>query len=126
ASGMGQVPVVRGWKGDAHRGALPNLAVDLHLSVVLLNDAPTDRQAESGALPFRLRGEERLENAIQNLGRNAGPSVGNLQEDHFGRADHSVRLPIWRRVGRPYFSVNPDAQGPSSGHGIAGIGDQVE
>src|SRR5687767_9132278 len=48
-----------------------------HLAAVLLHDLVADRQAEPGAFAHGLGGEERIEDAAEDLGRNSGPRVGD-------------------------------------------------
>jgi hypothetical protein len=48
---------------------------------MLLHDAVGQRQAQAGALPHRLGGEEGIEDARQVLGRDAAAGVGHLDPD---------------------------------------------
>src|SRR5205085_880131 len=53
---------------------------DLDAALVLLDDVAHDRQAEPGALAVGLGGEERLEDALAILGRDARPGVLDLYD----------------------------------------------
>ena len=68
------MPAARQAHGEL--GERAHLAVDLDRTAVLLrDDVVADRQAEPSALTGRLGREERLEQFVPDLGRNAGPVV---------------------------------------------------
>src|SRR5947209_5462849 len=93
---------------DGEGGAAPDGAVDLDLAAVLLDDAIADRQAEADVRPLVLGGEEGLEDALLDLGRDALAGVGD------GEAD----LPVARE--RRY------REAPARRHGGARVGGEVE
>ena len=53
----------------------PELAGDRHRAARLMGEAMDLRQAEAGALADRLGGEERIEHACDDVGRNADAGV---------------------------------------------------
>ena len=60
----------------------PTLAVDLDRAAMLLgDDVVADREAEPGALAGRLGREERLEQLVPDLGRDAGAVVAHPDLD---------------------------------------------
>ena len=61
------------WRGRKMRkvGALADLRIAIDEAAGLLDDAVDHRQAEPGALADFLGGEERLEDLLDHLGRNA-------------------------------------------------------
>ena len=59
------------------------------LAARLLDEAVGHRQAQAGALPGRLGGEEGFEGARQHLGRHALAGVGHFDQDVFARAGTS-------------------------------------
>ena len=84
---------------DAERRALAGLAVAEHVAAGLLDDAVDHRQAEAGALADLLGGEERLEDLVLDLGRNAVAGVLDLDQHVVGRNDrHLLQV---RRIRRP-------------------------
>ena len=62
---------------DRHRGAFANAAVDPDLAARLVREAENLAEAETGALADRLGGEERLERALDDVGRHAAAGVGD-------------------------------------------------
>ena len=66
----------------------------LHLDVAVVpvhDDPPADVQAEAGALADALGGEERLEDPVPDLGRDAGPGVADLDQHAVPVASRAVR-----------------------------------
>src|SRR5690606_4024144 len=63
---------------DAERRALPRRAVHVDAAMVLVDDAVGDRQAQPGAAADRLGGEERVEDALLQVGRDAAAAVLEL------------------------------------------------
>ncbi len=89
---------------DSEDGATAGLAVDFDPSVMILDDPVADREAEPGATPRRLGGEERLEDLAQI--RTGNPHAGVLDLDH-----HLIRppaAPAVRRVKVPPSSMRVD------------------
>ena len=58
-----------------------DLALDVDVAVVALHDRVHDREAEAGALAGRLGREERVEDVVQVLRRNADAGVAELELD---------------------------------------------
>ena len=58
---------------------MADLAFDLDAAAVGGDDAVADREAEAGADPLGLGGEEGLEGPAQHLGRHPGPVVGDRE-----------------------------------------------
>ena len=67
-------------KRDAKLGSA-RARLDLDLAVVVADQAPDDVEAQAGALPDRLGGEERIEDALADLGRDAGSVVDDADDD---------------------------------------------
>ena len=92
------------------RGACADRAFDMDFAGVLLNDAVADREAEAGAAFVAgqgLGGEERIVDALEMLGSDAGTGVGDKGFD-------------------VAVDQSNDAQAPASGHGVFGVQEQVE
>jgi hypothetical protein len=60
---------------DRESGAALGPVLGSDIAAHALDDVVADRQAEAGALAGRLGGEERLEQARQDLGGNAWPII---------------------------------------------------
>ena len=58
-----------------------SLSTVIVAAVLLRDDVVADRQAEAGALAGRLGGEERLEQLVPDLGRNADAVVAHADLD---------------------------------------------
>src|SRR5690606_29682083 len=71
---------VRRRQVDAEGCTMARLALDLDGAADLTNDAPYGAQAQAGALAALLRREERLEDAVVQLGWNAGSRVGHGEQ----------------------------------------------
>src|SRR5262249_58133555 len=83
----------------------------VHAPSMGLDDADGETQPEAGPGPRGLRGEERVEDSTQVLGRNTGAVVLDLDE-HFGPSPHGSHGQRAEAVRRP--------------HGVNGIAEQVE
>src|SRR5437016_12313282 len=66
---------------DDHRRALADGALDLDRSLVILDDLQRHGEAETGALPFRLGGEEGLEDLVPVLRGDAHPGIADPRRD---------------------------------------------
>src|SRR5713226_9657502 len=102
------------YNGKLHkeRGAASGLALDRNLAAMLLHDPVHDGKAQAGAHADRLGGEERIEDARSNLGRDAGAVIG-----------HFERQPLLRDALR----AHPDVAVPASLlDGLFGVDHQVE
>src|SRR5215831_12655694 len=65
-------------QNDPDLGEFSGLCLDLDDAGVLLDDdVVADREAETGALPAWLGGEERIEHLVFHLGRDAGAVVAD-------------------------------------------------
>ena len=87
-------------------------ALDMNLAGVLLNDAVGNGKAKAGAAPLAwsgrgLGGEERIVDALEMFGRDAGAGVG----------DHGFDMAVDQRG---------DAQAAAAGHGFFGVEQEVE
>src|SRR5262249_36313728 len=60
---------------------VPGAGDDLDGPLVLENDTPRDIEAEAGALPDRLRREERIEDALADLRGQSRPIVDDANDD---------------------------------------------
>ena len=111
---------------DAHRRALPRLALDLDRAAALLDDRLHAHEPEPGPLPFGLRREEGLEEVriafVHPLARVAGN--GDVVAGRKGRArtrrprratppsrSRARRLPAWRRARWPRGSGGAGGSG---------------
>jgi hypothetical protein len=68
-------------QADAEAG-VAGLGADAEVAAVLADDAHGVVEAEAEALAGRLGGEERLEDAVLQLGRNAGAGVPDFHQQH--------------------------------------------
>ena len=91
----------------------PDLALDLQRALVLLDDPPADGQPQPRPLALLLGGEERLEHRGQVFG--GMPTPVSATSMHHGRR----RRPA---VAGP----DPGDQPPAVGHGVGGVGEQVQ
>ncbi len=66
---------------DVERGALVRFGVHIDEAAGLLDDAIDRRQAEAGALADFLGREERLEDLVDDLGRNSRAGVRDVDPD---------------------------------------------
>src|SRR6185312_9923535 len=104
---------------EAHGGAAADAALDLDVPGRLLDEAIDLRQAEAGPLADLLGGEEGLENVRQDLVRHALAGVGH-REYGIG-AGRELAM-----AGRHFGIAGLDRDVPASGHGVAGVEDEVE
>src|SRR3954462_14550085 len=65
---------------DRESGAAADFAVDGDAAAVALDDAVDDRQPQPTTFTYILGGEERAEDARQNLRRDAGAVVGDAND----------------------------------------------
>ena len=70
---------------NAEDRALADLGIAEDEAAGLLDDAVDHRQAEAGALADFLGGEERLEDLLHHVGRDAGAGVLDLDQHVVGR-----------------------------------------
>ena len=89
----------------------------------LLGEAEHHRQPEPGALARLLRGEERLEDPCEHLGRHAGAGVRHGQ--HHVVAGRHLGVPA-RVVLVQHLVGNLDRQPAAAGHGVAGVQGEVQ
>jgi|SRR5271163_3331263 len=79
-------------------GERAHFAVDLDRAAMLLrDDVVADREAKPGALAGRLRGEERLEQLVLDLGRDADAVVADTHLDRvaqIARCHRQLRLEL--------------------------------
>jgi hypothetical protein len=75
---------------DVERGAAIGLGLHIDEAAGLFDDAIDRRQAEAGALADFLGREERLEDLVDDVGRNAGAGVGNV-DSHIIRRRHALK-----------------------------------
>jgi len=91
--------------GQRHAGAGPaaGRGIELDAPAMLRHDPAADREAEARTLPGRLRAEERLEESLAQLGRDAGTIVFDLDDDRVllcARTHFDASLPPLHRLGR--------------------------
>ena len=104
-------------EGDGR--AAPRHAFHRGRAAGLAGEAVDLRQAEAGALPHLLGGEEWLEDAADDLGRDAGAAVGYAQGDEFAGDAQRIAFVHGDVVGR-------DREAAAAAHGIARIDREVE
>ena len=112
--------------GDARQiqrelAAFADLAVHHHLAAGLLCETEHLRQAEPGALADFLGGEERLEDALELVLRNAGAGILD-RNSHIAVGAFRMR----RRAGNIRNGANRDRQPAFAAHGVAGIDRHVD
>jgi len=90
---------------------------------VLLHQPIHGGQAQAGALPRRLGGEERLEHVRARLLVHADPGVAHREADVLARSARPPRLALILGQVHP---AGLDAQHAAIRHRVAGIGDEVE
>ena len=89
-------------------------------AAALGDDRVDGREAEAGALAARLGREVRLEEPRQHVRRHALAGVGETQH-HFRRRQHVVPDLVGAQL-----DARGDAQLAALGHGVAGVGGEVE
>src|SRR5262249_20552782 len=86
----------REWELDTERGAAAGTVIGVKLGAVGLRHAGGDRQSQAGSA--LLRREERLEDALAELGSDAGTGVGHGDRDFVRPArDCHANVTAWRR-----------------------------
>ncbi len=72
---------------DPELGEFAGLGLDLDRAAVLLDDdVVAEREAETGAFAGRLGGEERIEDLVAHLGRDAGAVIADADLDPVAEA----------------------------------------
>src|SRR5690349_22885209 len=66
---------------DSQFGAAPGQVSGMYLAAKILHDAIRDREPEAKPLTQSLGGEERIEDLVDLVGRNAGPVVRHFDQD---------------------------------------------
>src|SRR5216117_3332814 len=94
-------PIADGGQVHLGRGPLPDLAVEVEVSAVLLHEAVGHRHAEAGADSHGLGREERLEHPGQGLRVHAHAGVAQRDADVGSRLDPGVEGTIRRVEARP-------------------------
>src|SRR3546814_825871 len=108
---------------EPNRGAMAQLAVDLHVAAGLLYEAVDHREAEPRACPHVLRRIEGLEGAVPDLRRHPGAGVGYGDQYVMARPDTRV-LP---RIGAVDLEVvDGNGQPPAPLHRVARIDGEVQ
>src|SRR5882672_2914895 len=97
-------------KLDDKFGAAAGAVFGMHVAAKILHDAVGDGESEAEALADRLRGHERIEDALDHLGGNARAVVSDADADHVLRAAH----------------LDADRGLLDVGHGIERIGDEID
>lgn len=102
---------------------LPFSCLDLELTLMLVND-PVDRgEAQAGSVPRRLGCEEEFEDSVPNGRRDAGSGIGHGQAGK--RARPTMRVTAQARLRKGHRN-QPEGKGAPAGHGIAGVGGEIE
>ena len=108
---------------DVERGALARLGIDIDETAGLLDDAVDRRQPEAGALADFLGREERLEDLVDDVDRNAGAGVADVDPHVVGRRHALVGQPLGFR--RRYIR-GPHREPAAIGHGVAGVDGEID
>src|SRR4051794_19912382 len=95
-------------EGHAEERAARRDRLDLEATAVPGDDAVAHRETEAGALADGLGAEERLEDALRDLGRHAAAVVAN------------------RHDGRAVAGEGRDPDVARAGDGIAGVADEMQ
>ena len=108
---------------DAERGALAGLGIHVDKAAGLLDDAIHRREAKPGALADFLGREERLEDLVDDIGRNAGAGIGDV-DPHIIRRRHAL-------VGQLRGFIRRDVGGlhrqlAAVGHRVAGVDREID
>ena len=108
---------------DVEDAALADFGVTVDEPAGLLDDAVDHRQAEAGALADLLGREERLEDLLDQVRRDAGAGVFHFDDHIFGRREVAVaELPaLFRR-----HVAGADGQLAASRHGVARVDREVD
>src|SRR5712691_5339752 len=104
---------MRDRKHDAYGRPLADVADDVERPVMLLYDAPTNRQPQPCTLPFRFRREERLHHFWQIVRRDAHARVHEFYHHCLGTI-------------LQHACCGTDGRCDTLQHGIAGVCEQVE
>src|SRR5438552_2252179 len=86
---------------------MPGAGINLDLSVVAEHEAPRDVQAETCALADRLRREERIEDALANLGWQSRSIVHDPHDNGITLTDRRDVDVTLRRVQRVVDQIRP-------------------
>ena len=107
---------------DVEVRAAADLAGAFDPALVLLDDAEHHRQSQAGALARPLGGEEGVEDARADVGRDALAGVGDAQADELARPSFEMLLDE-RLVEHGVGGFQP--QHAALRHGVAGVQAQV-
>ena len=107
---------------DPELGAASRLARDLDASPRLADDAKHGREAEPGAAIDILRGEERFEDPLADLGRHSLSAVADAEQRPAPRR-HPIRK---GRVVPRIEGDHRDLQMPAVRHRVAGVDGEIE
>src|SRR5215208_3040894 len=88
------------WKCEYDRAAIAELAFNRHRTARLVHEPVHLRQAKSGPLPHGFGGEERIEDFLDDLRRNASPGVSQTQFDMVGVGSSPSRTTRCRNIAR--------------------------
>jgi hypothetical protein len=93
-----------------------------------LHKPPANGEAQSGPLPDILRSEERLENPVDILGRNALSCIRHTELDEASVSVYRSRFQLLAITKRLVTAHPPrhDAKASAIWHGIEGIGHKIE
>ena len=105
---------------DHEARASPLLAVDAHDAAVRLDDAVDGGEPETGPAPLRLGGEERLEDPVQVLSRDADARVRD-REHHVGARREARR----RARVVELLDGRLERERAAPGHRVAGVHGEV-
>ena len=108
---------------DAENGALADFRFGVDVAARLLDDSVDHRKPEPGALADILGGEERFENLLHHIGRNASACVRQLDEDILAHL-HAAIIQLRNLVRLDI--AGPDSDRATFGHGIPGIDRQID
>src|SRR5262249_17383243 len=102
---------------------LTKVRLDIHEAAGLLDNAVHGREAEAGALTHILRGEEGIEDLVDDLGRNAGAGILDLDEDILADR-HAFILHLSALIGADIGGAQ--GQLAATSHGVASIDHEID
>ena len=111
-----------GGQEHAKASALTELALDADMAAALLDDPEHGREPEPGPFAALLGREEGFEDVVEELGRDAGAGVGDLERDVGAGLEAGWAIAI---AGRELALAGGDGQGPAPRHRVAGVDGQV-
>src|SRR6516225_2004380 len=108
---------------DPEVAALSDNAVERQVAAALLDDPVDGRKPEASARPYALGGEEGLEDPVDDVGRDAGAGIDDLDLDVVAGRNGFTRggeRPVELEI------AGADRQAPTIRHGVAGVDGEID